>query len=80
MVPTNQRTTANSVGVTKPMKRQIHLTLKPKRMNLTHIPSNVPIAEGTIKWTQIHVRFGRTALIGSGTWKNILRSMKIRSS
>ena len=66
MVPTNQRTTANLVGVAKPMKRQICLTLKLKRVNLTHIPSNAPIAEGTIKQTQIHVRFGRTALIGSG--------------
>ena len=67
MVPTNQRTTANLVGVTKPMKRQICLTLKPKRVSLTHISLNAPIAEGTIKQTQIHVHFERTALIGSGT-------------
>jgi len=67
MVPTNQRTTTNSVGVAKPMKRQTCLILKPKRVSLTHIPSNAPIAEGTIKQTQIHVYFGRTALIGSGT-------------
>jgi len=66
-VPTNKRTTANLVGVAKPMKRQTHLTLKPKRVNLTHIPSNAPIAKGTIKWTQIHFCFGRTALIGSST-------------
>ena len=66
MVPTNQRTTTNLVSVAKQMKRQTRLTLKLKRVNLTHIPLNALIAEGTIKQTQIHVHFGRTALIGSG--------------
>jgi len=67
MVITNWRTTANSVGVAKPIKKQTHLALKLKRVNLVCISSNAPIAEGTTKWTQIHVCFGRTALIGSGT-------------
>ena len=67
MVITNQRTTVNSVGIVKPMKRQTHLALKLKKANLARIPSNALIAEGTIKWTQIHVCFGRTTLIGSGT-------------
>jgi len=48
-VPTNQRTTANSVSVAKPTKIQTHLTLKPKRVNLAHTPSNAPIAKRTIK-------------------------------
>ena len=67
MVITNRRTTTNSVGITKPMKRQTHLALKLKRANLVCIPSNAPIAEGAIKWTQIHICFGKTALIESGT-------------
>ena len=80
MVPTNRRTTMNSVGVAKPTKRQTCFALKLKRANLTRIPSNAPIAKETIKQTQIHVCFGRTALIESGTWRNILRSMKTESS
>ena len=36
--------------------------------------------QGTIKQTQIHVCFGRTALIESGIWRNILRSMKTELS
>jgi len=67
MVITNQRTTINSVGIVKPMKRQTYLALKLKKANLACIPSNAPIAKETIKWTQIHVCFGRTTLIGSGT-------------
>ena len=66
-VLTNWRTTMNLVGVIRPTKRQTCLTLTPKRTNLAHIPSNTLIAEGTIKQTQIHVCFGRTVLIGSGT-------------
>ena len=49
IVITNQRTTVNSVGIVKPMKRQTHLALKLKKANLARISSNALIAEGTIK-------------------------------
>jgi len=76
MAHISQKIIVNSVGATKPTKKQTHCTLKLKKVNHIHTHSSVLIVEAITRWTPIYVHFGNTSSIVSGTIKIILRSMK----
>ena len=76
MAHINMRIIINSVGVTKPTKKQTHHALKLKKANHIHTYSSVPIVKMTIRWTSIVVCFGSIGSTANGTRKNTLRSMK----
>ena len=72
---TSQNTTENLAGVAKPTPRSTHWGWKPRKANLALIRSSVQIAISIIKPTPTCVRSGDTDLIGSGTKRNMLRSV-----
>ena len=78
IVPTNQRTTANSDGVAKQTRKQILHDLKPKRE--IHVPthSGVWTVEAITKLILFNACFENTISIESGNKRNISRSVKIR--
>jgi len=73
----NQKIIVNLVGATKPMKKQMHCTLKQKKANCVHTHSSVPIVEVITRQTPIYVHFENTGSTVNGTTKSTLRSMKI---
>ena len=77
---TNQNTTENSAGVAKPTPRPTHQGWKPRKANLALICSSVRIAVAIIKQKPTCVHSGDTDLTGSGTKRNMLRSVLIDSS
>ena len=80
MTLTSPRTTANSGGAARLMRRQIHLISKWRRVNLALTPSSALIVEGTIKLTPINVPSRDTTSTESSSRRNISRSMKTESN
>ena len=76
IVHINPKTTANSVGITKLMKRPTHNTLKLKKANCAHTPLNVQTAKVTIRQIITYVCSGNIGLTGNGITKRLSRSMK----
>ena len=77
---TNPKTSTNSGGVARWMRRQTHLTSKQRRANLACIPSNALIVGGTTKLTPTNASSGDIVSTESGSRRNMLRSMKTGSS
>ena len=75
-VLTNPITIENSVGIARQMPRLTCQDWKPRRVNHTPTYSNVLTAGATTKLTPTSVCFEDTNLIGNGTRKSMLRSMK----
>jgi len=80
MAHTSMKIIVNSVGVTKPIKKQTHHTLKLKKMNHVHTHSSVQIVEATTRQTPIYVHSGSIGSIMNGIRKSISRSMKTEQS
>jgi len=80
MVCINPKTTANSVGIAKLMKRPTHHTSKPKKANCAHTSLNVQTAKVTIRQIITYVCSGNIGLTGNGITKRLSRSMKTEPS
>ena len=80
MVHTNQNTTENLVDVAKPTLRSTHWGWKPRKASCVLIRSSVWTAMVITKLTPTYVRSGGTDLTGSGTKRNILRSVSTGSN
>ena len=77
---TNQRITVNLAGIAKPTRRPTSLISKLKRASYALTHSNVLTAVASIKQTQPLVCSGKIGLIGTGTKRSTLRSVKTGSS
>jgi len=76
MVCINLKTTTNSVGIAKLMKRLTHHALKPKKVNHAHMSSNVQTAKMTIRQILTYVHSGNIGSTGNSITKRLSRSMK----
>jgi len=76
---TNWKIIMNTAGVVRPMRKQIHYALKPKKAIHAHNFSSVPTIVAIIKWTLQYVCSGGITSIESGSRRSILRPVKTRS-
>ena len=77
---TSLKIIANSVGVAKPMKKQIYYALKLKKINHVCTHSSVQIVEAITRQTPIYVHSRSTGSIANGIRKSISRSVKTEQS
>ena len=76
IVHINPKTTTNSVGVAKLIKRPTHHALKWKKVNYTCISSNVQTAKVIIRWILTYVCSGNIGSTRNGITKRISRFVK----
>ena len=80
IISTNPKITVNSDGVTRLMRKQTLLVSRQRKVNHTYTLSSTLIVGGTTKSTPTNSLSGDTDSTENGNKRNMLRSVKTRSS